>query len=84
MYQICEALLYIHSQNIIHLDLKVCYLVIPPPPRNVLQPENIMCVSLTGNQIKLIDFGLAQFYDGQKDLLFMAGTPGTNIKPMQM
>lgn len=60
MYQICEAIRYIHSQKIIHLDLK---------------PENIMCVSLTGNQIKLIDFGLAQYYDGQADLLFMAGTP---------
>lgn len=34
-----------------------------------------MCLSLAGNQIKLIDFGLAQFYDGSSDLLFMAGTP---------
>uniref|UniRef100_A0A7E4UQS0 Protein kinase domain-containing protein n=1 Tax=Panagrellus redivivus TaxID=6233 RepID=A0A7E4UQS0_PANRE len=60
VYQICEAMQYIHSHNIIHLDLK---------------PENIMCVSQTGNQIKLIDFGLAQYYDGEHDLLFMAGTP---------
>uniref|UniRef100_A0A915EWG9 Protein kinase domain-containing protein n=1 Tax=Ditylenchus dipsaci TaxID=166011 RepID=A0A915EWG9_9BILA len=58
VYQICEAIRYIHSQNIIHLDLK---------------PENIMCTSQTGNQ--LIDFGLAQYFDGQSDLLFMAGTP---------
>ena len=58
--QICEAIRYIHSQHIIHLDLK---------------PENIMCVSQTSNKIKLIDFGLAQWYDGSKDLLFMAGTP---------
>lgn len=34
-----------------------------------------MCVSQTGNRIKLIDFGLAQYYDGSKDLLLMAGTP---------
>uniref|UniRef100_A0AC34FDB3 Protein kinase domain-containing protein n=1 Tax=Panagrolaimus sp. ES5 TaxID=591445 RepID=A0AC34FDB3_9BILA len=60
VYQICEAIRYIHSHNIIHLDLK---------------PENIMCVTETGNQIKLIDFGLAQYYDGEHDLLFMAGTP---------
>ncbi|CAK5091519.1 unnamed protein product [Meloidogyne enterolobii] len=60
MFQICEAIRYIHSQNIIHLDLK---------------PENIMCVSQTSNKIKLIDFGLAQWYDGSKDLMFMAGTP---------
>lgn len=39
------------------------------------QPENIMCVSETGNRIKLIDFGLAQYYDGSKDLYYMAGTP---------
>ncbi|VDO31105.1 unnamed protein product [Onchocerca flexuosa] len=58
--QICEAISYIHSKNIVHLDIK---------------PENIMCVSQTGNRIKLIDFGLAQFYDGSSNLLFMAGTP---------
>ncbi|GMT36215.1 hypothetical protein PFISCL1PPCAC_27512 [Pristionchus fissidentatus] len=58
--QICEAIDYIHSQHIIHLDIK---------------PENIMCVSETGNRIKLIDFGLAQYYDGSKDLYYMAGTP---------
>lgn len=34
-----------------------------------------MCVSQTGNRIKIIDFGLAQFYDGSSNLLFMAGTP---------
>ncbi|GMR60833.1 hypothetical protein PMAYCL1PPCAC_31028 [Pristionchus mayeri] len=58
--QLCEAIDYIHNQNIIHLDIK---------------PENIMCVSETGNRIKLIDFGLAQYYDGSKDLYYMAGTP---------
>lgn len=34
-----------------------------------------MCLTLTGNQIKLIDFGLAQYYDEKSDLMFMAGTP---------
>uniref|UniRef100_A0A915PIB0 Protein kinase domain-containing protein n=1 Tax=Setaria digitata TaxID=48799 RepID=A0A915PIB0_9BILA len=58
--QLCEAISYIHSKNVVHLDIK---------------PENIMCVSQTGNRIKLIDFGLAQFYDGSSNLLFMAGTP---------
>lgn len=58
--QLCEAVAYIHSKNIVHLDIK---------------PENIMCVSQTGNRIKLIDFGLAQYYDGSSNLLFMAGTP---------
>uniref|UniRef100_A0AC35U583 Protein kinase domain-containing protein n=1 Tax=Rhabditophanes sp. KR3021 TaxID=114890 RepID=A0AC35U583_9BILA len=59
-FQICEAIRYIHRNKFIHLDLK---------------PENIMCVSQQSNQIKLIDFGLAQHYDGEQDLLFMAGTP---------
>ncbi|MFH4975250.1 hypothetical protein AB6A40_001959 [Gnathostoma spinigerum] len=58
--QLCEAISYIHSKHIVHLDIK---------------PENIMCVSQTGNRIKLIDFGLAQYYDGSSNLLFMAGTP---------
>lgn len=62
-----QAIRYIHSQNIIHLDLK---------------PENIMCVSQTSNKVKLIDFGLAQWYDGSKDLLFMAGTPEVGLLAM--
>ena len=44
-----------------------------------IKPENIMCVSQTSNQIKLIDFGLAQWYDGSKDLMFMAGTPEVKV-----
>ncbi|XGW33373.1 hypothetical protein V3C99_017649 [Haemonchus contortus] len=58
--QLCEAIDYIHEMNILHLDIK---------------PENIMCVSQTGNRIKLIDFGLARYYDGTQELRYMAGTP---------
>lgn len=59
MKQICEAIKYIHSNQIIHLDLK---------------PENIMCVDLWSNHIKIIDFGLARIYDPDKETQVMLGT----------
>ncbi|CAM1295998.1 Uncharacterised protein g1436 [Pycnogonum litorale] len=58
--QICEGVGFMHSQNILHLDMK---------------PENVLCVSRTGNRIKLIDFGLARRYDPRKKLQVMFGTP---------
>lgn len=60
MRQICEGVEYMHQQNIMHLDMK---------------PENILCVTRTGNRIKLIDFGLARRYDPRKNLQVMFGTP---------
>lgn len=33
-----------------------------------MKPENVMCVSKSGNRIKIIDFGLARFYDSSKKL----------------
>jgi len=51
--QICEAMDYIHQNNIIHLDLK---------------PENILCLTREGNRVKIIDFGLAREYDPDKKL----------------
>ncbi|KAM3968487.1 myosin light chain kinase, smooth muscle-like [Aphomia sociella] len=43
--QICEALNYLHTHKIAHLDLK---------------PENIICLSPNSRQVKIIDFGLAR------------------------
>lgn len=60
MRQICEGVEYMHSQNILHLDMK---------------PENILCVTRTGNQIKLIDFGLARRYNPKEKLQVLFGTP---------
>nr|XP_019532034.2 myosin light chain kinase 2, skeletal/cardiac muscle [Aedes albopictus] len=59
MRQICEGMEYIHSRSIIHLDMK---------------PENILCLTKTGNRIKIIDFGFARRYDPNKKLHVMFGT----------
>lgn len=53
--QICEGVDYMHSQTIVHLDLK---------------PENIMCSTRTSHQIKIIDFGLAQRLTPNARVLF--------------
>ncbi|XP_077687325.1 myosin light chain kinase 3 [Eretmochelys imbricata] len=58
--QICEGVHYIHQQYILHLDLK---------------PENILCINRTGNQIKIIDFGLARRYKPREKLKVNFGTP---------
>lgn len=60
MRQICEGMEFIHSKNILHLDMK---------------PENILCLTKTGNRIKIIDFGLARKYDPDKKLQVLFGTP---------
>ncbi|GFU84430.1 myosin light chain kinase, smooth muscle [Trichonephila clavipes] len=60
MRQICDGVEYMHSKNILHLDMK---------------PENVLCISRTGNRIKLIDFGLARKYDPKKKLKVLFGTP---------
>lgn len=60
MRQICEGVAFIHSKNVLHLDMK---------------PENILCLTRTGNRIKLIDFGLARKYDPKKKLQVLFGTP---------
>ncbi len=44
-YQILQAVLHIHSQNMIHCDIK---------------PENILCMSPVCDTVKVIDFGFAQ------------------------
>ncbi|XP_073813829.1 spaghetti-squash activator [Musca autumnalis] len=58
--QVCEAMEFIHRNNILHLDLK---------------PENILCLTQEGNRIKIIDFGLARKFDPNKKLQILFGTP---------
>lgn len=58
--QICEGMAFMHEKNILHLDMK---------------PENILCVTRTGNRIKLIDFGLARKYNPKEKASALFGTP---------
>ncbi|XP_048241778.1 myosin light chain kinase, smooth muscle-like isoform X2 [Haliotis rufescens] len=58
--QICEGVGFMHSKNILHLDMK---------------PENILCLTREGNRIKIIDFGLARKFCPKEDLRVLFGTP---------
>ena len=40
-----------------------------------LQPENILCVSMDTNDIKLVDFGLARNLDSDEEVKSSFGTP---------
>ena len=41
----------------------------------ILQPENILCLSKSGNVIKIIDFGLARKFEPMRKLQVLFGTP---------
>lgn len=61
-FQILDALKYLHEKNIVHRDLK---------------PENIMWVDKEHSRLKLIDFGLAKYYNietSDRDMT-LCGTP---------
>eukprot|EP01060_Flectonema_neradi_P034030 TRINITY_DN5851_c1_g4_i1.p1 TRINITY_DN5851_c1_g4~~TRINITY_DN5851_c1_g4_i1.p1 ORF type:complete len:504 (+),score=42.40 TRINITY_DN5851_c1_g4_i1:87-1598(+) len=51
--QIMEAVLYLHSENIVHGDLKL---------------ENILWTDSTKRHLKIIDFGSAKRFDSNEDL----------------
>lgn len=56
---VCEALAYLHSQNIMHRDIKVWSCPI--------QPENVL-LNKTTNEAKLCDFGFAAILGERKTL----------------
>lgn len=57
--QICEGVEFLHSRNVLHLDLK---------------PENVLCLTRQGNRIKIIDFGMARRLEPTKKLQILFGT----------
>lgn len=63
MKQILSAIVYLHEINIVHRDLK---------PENIL----IEARSKTNNiNIKIIDFGAANYYNSEESLTLRIGTP---------
>ncbi|OJT05262.1 hypothetical protein TRAPUB_3926 [Trametes pubescens] len=59
-YQICDALLYIHTQEVVHRDLK---------------PENVLLTAHDPPVVKVADFGLARAVDGVALSQTKCGTP---------
>jgi len=58
--QICETLMFIHNQGIVHCDLK---------------PDNIALVSEDSDEIKILDFGLSQIRQTNGRCFKLQGTP---------
>lgn len=59
--KLISALVYLHSMNIMHRDIK---------------PENLILKDENGFDLKLADFGLAEFVNQQTHLFKRCGTPG--------
>jgi calcium-dependent protein kinase len=60
MKQLISAVNYIHSNNIVHRDLK---------------PENILLDLKKSNIVKIIDWGTARFFEKNKKMNKISGTP---------
>jgi calcium-dependent protein kinase len=60
MKQLMSAINYIHTNNIVHRDLK---------------PENILLDTRKNNIIKIIDWGTARFFEKNKKMNKVSGTP---------
>ena len=67
--QICQGVRYLHSQDVLHLDLKVSNrrdCVWSHHFKYILQPENIVCSEKDGTNIKIVDFGSAKTFSSEK------------------
>lgn len=89
MKQICEAVSYLHKNQILHLDLKpgtdfdfhfrlnLFIYNFSFGKFRISNPfkENIVCVAPDSHHIKLIDFGLSRRYVPHQKLQVNFGTP---------
>ncbi|PRP82336.1 calcium/calmodulin-dependent protein kinase-like protein [Planoprotostelium fungivorum] len=61
LYQVIDAVAYLHSQGVVHRDLK---------------PENLLFDSVTNSIVKIADFGLSKIVGQEAILKTACGTPG--------
>ena len=76
--QVFEALNYLHDRHIVHRQAEITVsrimIVISEYPRDV-KMENFLFTSKGSSHLKMIDFGLAKFYQDNEIMRVPMGSP---------